>query len=141
MGVGGLASKPCVALLDALQRKALVHIGRLSVVEINPRLVEVLRGKGYTARCADFLACNGDLGMFDRIIMNPPFVQGEDIRHVQHARTLLASGGRLVAICAAGPRQEAALRPICDQWIPLPAGSFKEQGTNINAAIVVIDAE
>jgi hypothetical protein len=129
------------ALLDALQRKPLDYIGGLSVVEINPRLAEALQAKGYTVRCADFLACNGDLGKFDRIIMNPPFAHGEDIKHIEHARTLLAPGGRLVAICAAGPRQEAALQPACEQWIPLPAGSFHEQGTNVNAAIVVIDAE
>ena len=27
------------------------------------------------------------------------------------------------------------------EWIDAPAGLFKEQGTNVNAAIVVIDAE
>jgi hypothetical protein len=50
------------ALLDALQHKPLDYIGGLSVVEINPRLAEVLQAKGYTVRCADFLACNGELG-------------------------------------------------------------------------------
>jgi SAM-dependent methyltransferase len=128
-------------LLDALQRKPLDYIGGLSVVEINPRLAEVLQAKAYTVRCADFLACNGDLGKFDRIIMNPPFTHGEDVKHIEHAHKHLAPGGRLVAICAAGPRQEAALKPICEQWIPLPAGSFHEQGTNVNAAIVVLKAE
>jgi hypothetical protein len=129
------------ALLDALQRKPLDYIGGLSVVEINPHLARMLEAKGYSVRCADFLACNGDLGTFDRIIMNPPFTHGEDIKHIEHARTLLAPSGRLVAICAAGPRQQAALQPICNRWIPLPTGSFQEQGTNVNAALVVIDAE
>jgi hypothetical protein len=129
------------ALLDALQRKPLDYIGGLSVLEIDPRLAEALRAKGYTVRCADFLACNGELGKFDRIVMNPPFTHSEDIKHIEHAHKHLAPGGRLVGICAAGPRQEAALKPICEQWIPLPAGSFHEQGTNVYAAIVVIDAE
>ena len=48
---------------------------------------------------------NGELGTFDRIVMNPPFDHGADIRHIEHARGKLKPGGRLVAICAAGPRQ------------------------------------
>src|SRR5262249_50300561 len=129
------------ALLDALRRRPLGLIGGLSVVEINPLLAEALQAKGYTVRCADFLACRDNLGQFDRILMNPPFTHGEDIKHIEHARTLLAPGGRLVALCAAGPRQQAALQPVCEQWIPLPPGSFHEQGTNVNVALVVIDAE
>jgi hypothetical protein len=79
------------------------------------------------------------LGTFDRIVMNPPFANATDIRHIEHARGKLAPGGRLVAICAAGPRQREQLAPIAADWIELPAGSFKEQGTNVNAAIVVIE--
>ena len=29
----------------------------------------------------------------------------------------------------------------CSEWIDLPAGSFKEQGTNVNTAIVVFDVQ
>jgi len=35
---------------------------------------------------------------YDRIIMNPPFSNGRDIAHVQHAYSLLRPGGRLVAL-------------------------------------------
>lgn len=79
---------------------------------------------------------------FDRIVMNPPFVDGSDIRHIEHARQLLAPGGRLVAICAAGPRQQAKYRDsadTCVQWIALPPGSFAAVGTQVHTAIVVID--
>jgi 16S rRNA G1207 methylase RsmC len=89
---------------------------------------------------ADFLECNADrLGLFDSIVMNPPFKMGRDIKHIKHARTLLAPGGRLVAICANGPRQNEQLRPLADSWEVLPAGSFKESYTNVSAAIMVID--
>jgi hypothetical protein len=91
--------------------------------------------------CADFLEQNQDtIGLFDRIIMNPPFHNAEDVKHILHAATLLVPGGRLVAICAAGPRQAAAFkeRPDC-RWIDLPAGSFEASGTSVHAAIVVID--
>ena len=72
--------------------------------------------------------------------MDPPFERGADIEHIRNAYTKLKPGGRLVAICANGPRQRDELGELCTDWIDLPAGSFKEQGTNVNAAIVVIDS-
>lgn len=90
-------------------------------------------------KCADFLQCNGDLGKFDRILMNPPFADGQDIAHIKHAINFLNPGGRLVAICANGPRQQEQLQPLADEWIDLPAGSFKESGTMVNAAMLVIN--
>jgi hypothetical protein len=44
----------------------------------------------------------------------------------------------LVSLCAAGPKQRKALEPIADEWHDLPAGSFKSEGTNVSAAIVVM---
>lgn len=89
----------------------------------------------------DFLTMDAArLGPFDAIVMNPPFKMGADVRHVLHARALLAPGGRLVSIVAAGPRRESRLRPLSSEWIDLPAGSFKAEGTNVAAAVVVIDA-
>lgn len=88
----------------------------------------------------DFLAQTPErLGLFDVIAMNPPFKMWRDIKHINHARTFLAPGGRLVALCAAGPKQRAQLQPIADEWIDLPPGSFKSEGTNVEAAIVVFD--
>jgi len=78
--------------------------------------------------------------VFDRILMNPPFTHGADIPHILHARKFLTPGGRLVAICAAGPKQQAALQPLAVAWIDLPAGSFASEGTTVTTAIVVLDA-
>jgi protein-L-isoaspartate O-methyltransferase len=116
--------------------------GRLCAVEINRTLADHLRGEYPTTdvRCGDFLECNADLGMFDRILMNPPFDHGADIKHVEHARKFLKPGGRLVAIVAAGPREHQALVPIASDWIPLPDDTFKAEGTAVRTAIVVIDA-
>jgi hypothetical protein len=71
--------------------------------------------------------------------MNPPFANGSDIQHIQHALTFLEPGGRLVALVANGPRQREKLMPLASEWIDLPAGSFADQGTSVNVAIVVID--
>lgn len=90
----------------------------------------------------DFLAMDADRlgGLFDRVLMNPPFKQGRDIKHIEHARRLLAPGGRLVALCANRPRQQAKLRPAAIEWYPLPDGSFRSEGTNVAAAMAVFAA-
>ena len=82
-----------------------------------------------TSSCADFLVLNGELGQFDRIVMNPPFERGADIEHIRHAYAKLSPGGRLVAICAQRPAPAGgAGRALLRNWIDLPAGSFKETG-------------
>jgi phospholipid N-methyltransferase len=124
------------ALLDAISQDASV-----TAVEVNAALAESLRARYPRAevRCADFLALGEELGQFDRVVMNPPFGRGADIEHIRHAFRMLKPGGRLVAVCANGPRQQEVLGEICSAWIELPAGSFKEEGTNVNAAIVLIE--
>lgn len=90
---------------------------------------------------ADFLACDAQRlgGLFDAVLMNPPFKMGTDVKHILHARGLLAPGGRLVALCASGPKQHAKLKPIADNWEELSAGAFKSEGTSVAAAICVFD--
>lgn len=127
--------------------------GQLHAIEINRELALRLPSEFPLTKvhCADFLSCTPEgccstigedpspLGTFDRIVMNPPFANADDIKHIRHALTFLKPGGRLVAICAGGPRQEAALKPIADLWEPLPAGTFEESGTNVNTVLLVID--
>ena len=75
--------------------------------------------------------------------MNPPFEHGADIKHIVHARSLLKPGGRLVAICANGPRQNEMLRPLVDAcsgtWEELPAGTFT--GTGVRAVLLTLTGE
>ena len=88
----------------------------------------------------DFLQQDGNLGTFDRIVMNPPFTNGEDIKHIQHARTMLKPGGRLVALCANGSRQRTAFMDEAEHWEDLPTGSFSAEGTGVNVALMVLVA-
>ena len=115
--------------------------GEIVGVEINRSLAERISALGWDVRCADFLTLNGELGKFDRIVMNPPFANGQDIAHIKHALTMLKPGGRLVALCANGPKQREELEPLTEQWIDLEPGTFKESGTMVNAAMVVINGE
>jgi hypothetical protein len=126
------------ALLDALRRKPLDFMGGLTVVEVNRGLCDALTSKGYRVVCADFLACNGELGTFDRVLINPPFSNAQDIKHILHALAKLKPGGRLVALCANGPRQQEKLKPLAVEWHELPSGTF--EGTGVNAALLVIVA-
>ena len=116
-------------------------------VEVNPALAARLACTGLagTVRCADFLQCSAaaeDLGLFDVVLMNPPFAQGADIEHINHALTMLRPGGSLVALCANGPRQNASLRPMVEarggEWEDLPADTFKEEGTGVRVALITM---
>ena len=113
--------------------------GFIVAVEINHDLAKTLNDWADEIHCADFLSWSSPK-QFDRIVMNPPFENGADIKHILHALTMLAPGGRLVALCANGPRQHEQLKPMTDRWIPLPAGSFKQAHTNVNVALLVITA-
>lgn len=117
-------------------------------VEVSPRVQEALERRiiagGFRAssECRDFLEMDPEtVTPFDRVVMNPPFENGSDIRHILHARRFLKPGGKVVAICANGPRQNAQLRPIASYWRDLPPGSFKSSGTDVNTAMLVLDAE
>jgi protein-L-isoaspartate O-methyltransferase len=114
--------------------------GEVVAVEISRAMSEALQRRFpyVTLHQADFLECNGNLGLFDVILMNPPFAAGQDIKHILHAVKFLKPGGRLVAICANGPERHAKLKPLADEWHELPPDTFKESGTGVNTAMLVI---
>lgn len=124
------------AVFDFLQD----NLSNVRAVEINLNLVDMLRLSfpSVNVMGADFLTCDGNLGRFDRIVMNPPFENGADIEHIRHAMTMLNPGGRLVALCANGPRQREAFMDEAEHWEDLPAGSFKDSGTSVNVALMVL---
>lgn len=115
-------------------------------VEINAALGGRLDASRRAVVIGDFLKCTPETlwGSFDRILMNPPFANADDIRHIRHALGMLKPGGRLVAICANGPRQNAQLRPLVEQhggeWEDLPPDTFAESGTAVNTALFTLTA-
>lgn len=130
------------AIVDCLP----VLQGRIFCVEKNAQRAEVLRGKGYTVHCCDFLKYEA-LGAFDTIFMNPPFEESQDIDHIRHAYQCLASGGSLVSVVSEGPffrsdRKATAFRDWAKQagayTEQLPPGAFKESGTCVNARLIVV---
>jgi predicted RNA methylase len=127
-------------LVDAVDAIPGAHV---VAIERSVSLADNLRLRSNTSheiRCADFLEVSVvDIGAFDRVVMNPPFFKGEDIKHVEHALDFLKPGGRLVAIVAGGPRQEKAFRHRASEWEELPSGTF--EGTGVRAVLMAIDKE
>jgi predicted RNA methylase len=94
-GKGNLADA-----VRAVNSDAVIH-----VVEIAPKLRAILEAKGYHIAGQDFTGFAGEQDReerYDRVIMNPPFSNGQDADHVRRAFDLLKPGGRLVAITGEG---------------------------------------
>jgi len=127
-------------LYRAIRFRSSAHV---TLVEVAPQcFAELYRGTETDDACQlvqdDFLTCNADrLGTFDRILMNPPFKMGRDKKHIDHAMKLLRPGGRIVSLCYAGPRQQAAFKNVNGwTWIDLEPGSFRSEGTGASVAMI-----
>jgi len=115
----------------------------LDLIEIDPKLCSILKASGFEVSCRDFLAasmpvCPDSEDGHDRVLMNPPFSKGQDVAHILHALKFLKPGGRLVALCANGPRQQAELRSLATIWEELPGDTFADQGTGVRAVLMVV---
>lgn len=84
---------------------------------------------------------------YDCIIANPPFAKKQDIRHVRKMFDMLKPKGRMVAITGTGWRTNEDLTTTeFRNWLYttkheielIPAGTFKESGTNIPTLILSI---
>lgn len=133
------------AILDAVA--VAEPAATLKTYEINGTLSEILNLKGYDTTQCDFLSVE-PYEMADKILMNPPFENLQDIAHIQHAFNFLKAGGRLVAVMSPSAffrsdKKSAAFRAwfeslggVADD---LPEGSFKSSGTNVATKIIILD--
>ena len=133
--------------LGAIADRLPVSRDTITCIEKNQARADELIKKGYSTFCDDFLQRTGLVA--DTIYMNPPFEQGQDIDHVQHAYKLLAHVGTLVSVMSEGPffRGDSKAKAF-REWFQeiggysevLPPGSFQESGTGVNARLVVLQA-
>lgn len=95
----------------------------------------------------DFLTVTGDR-IYDRVIMNPPFSNQQDMRHVRHAADFVAPGGRLVAIMSPSfmfrtTKVASEFRDWLDEHphdiTALPDGSFNVSGTGVRTDLLTVD--
>lgn len=121
----------------------------VDAVEFDPGHAAALKEGGYarTVSVADFLTLPAE-PRFDRVVMNPPFTRGTDVRHVRHALDWLRPDGLLVAVmshatayqCGKAARFRALVAERGGTVHPLPAGAFAESGTGVRSLIVTIPA-
>lgn len=125
---------------------------RLYVVELQPTLQGVLKAKGFHVVGSDFLEPLGLDSPVDRIVMNPPFENGQDIDHVCRAFGFLAPKGRLVSVMSQGPFFRSNSKAIAFRnWFAevggeregLPGDAFKGAAvfrqTGVNCCLVTIN--
>ena len=121
-------------------------------VEINPDMYQKLEGKPYPVLLADFLTVTRDSLPFsvNRVIMNPPFHNYQDIAHIYHAYDLMQNDGILVSIVSESPFFRADKKAVffrsfledhCAETVKLDAGAFHESGTEIRSRIITIRKE
>lgn len=142
MSVGLLSLEPSAGR-GAIAKRL---IGPVSCIELDPRNVCLLVAEGFNVTEGDFLEMEA-LPIYDRVVMNPPFMKQADIKHVSHAVKFLKPSGRLVAVMSASvtfrdnklTRDFRAMVDAKGGYITaLPEGSFKSSGTMVNTVIVVI---
>lgn len=106
---------------------------RTICVEISDLHCQILKAKGYATVQADFLKFTSD-NPFDRIVMNPPFSEGRWHAHLQHAASMLAADGRLVAILPASAKGKPVLEGFDLQWSAIMENQFA--GTSVDVVIL-----
>jgi hypothetical protein len=132
------------AILDLLPNK-----NNIVAVEIDKRNLAELKAKGYNPIWKDFLKVSGLL--VDRVVMNPPFSNFQDVKHVCHALDMLKVGGILVAVINENTLYRSE-HPDCKPYmerimaykpeiIILDEGTFAESDTMIRTAILKIKKE
>lgn len=133
-------------IIDAIRQQ---HGQGVEVDAIEPvgRLRDILEAKGHTLAGRDIMEHEGQ---YDRVVMNPPFENRQDVDHVRKAYDLLKPGGKIVAIMSEGPffgsdKKASEFR----DWLSdkgssekNPEGSFKtteaERHTGVATRTVVI---
>lgn len=117
-------------------------------VELHPARAEKARRTGFLVLEGDFLTMPFPEAPFDRVVMNPPFAVAGDaqayITHIEHAFTLLRPGGRLVSVAPMGftfrkDKRSAAFLSRVGYWEPLPVDAFRESGTGVRCALLVME--
>jgi len=121
---------------------------KLECVEINYTLRDYLAAQGFLLVGVDFMEfLPPDECRYDYVVMNPPFENHQDMRHIRHAYECLSPGGKVVSVISTGPffNSDGESVGFCC-WLEenggysydLPPGSFNHSGSGVNTRIVVI---
>ncbi|WP_162590376.1 methyltransferase [Variovorax sp. RA8] len=133
----------------ALRAAAIVGAQNVTACEFLDRNVAKLKAAGLTDVIhGDFLATD-PAPIYDAVIMNPPFGNLQDVRHVEHAARFLKPDGVLIAITSPSYQHRntaaaTAFRDFMDaaqaDAEDIPAGTFRESGTEVATVLLKMDA-
>ncbi|WP_274558143.1 class I SAM-dependent methyltransferase [Streptomyces spiramyceticus] len=115
-------------------------------IEIDPDRAEYLRASGYSrsVTTGDFLQ-QPVTRSYERALLNPPFANQQDIRHVIRAERFVKPGGLVVAVMSAGitfrndkvsTDFRARIREARGTIDELPEEAFKHSGTSMRTVLV-----
>ena len=133
------------AIIDAIHRSCSSVI--VDCFELMPENKEILSKKDRIRIIGDdFYECDS-IGMYDKILANPPFSKNQDIKHLMKMYEHINEGGVIVAITS--DHWRISKEKICtdfSEWLnsiggevyDIDEGSFKESGTSIKTSVVVI---
>ena len=147
IGEGEIALEPSAGQ-GRIVRHLMARGAMVDAVEIDPENCKALRAIP-DIRCVceqDFLEyAKVDAAQYDAVVMNPPFANNQDIKHIHAAWQFVRPGRRLIAICSEGPffRQDgtakefrAWLEEIGADAVKLPDDTFRESGTGVATRII-----
>jgi hypothetical protein len=130
-----------------LLREQLGDQALIECCELMPEHHDLLVAQGWKVVVRDFLQCHR-YAFYTRIVANPPFTRGQDMRHVRHMYALLASGGRMVSVMSAH-HLTAQVEPFISfrAWLDgvgatqevFPESTFEELGIDVKTVVVTID--
>jgi predicted RNA methylase len=133
----------------ALSAAEVVGKNNVTCHELMPRNVKHLQGLGFSVdECKDFLQVV-PTPVFDRVLLNPPFSQGKDMAHIEHALKFLKPGGRLGAIASTSwQTAKNAKSSAFRAWVKnhavtveqIDRGAFKASGTEVPTVMLVLQA-
>lgn len=126
-------------------------VGKNNVIcyELLPENVAKLRAKGFGVFEGDFLESNPS-PIYDRVLMNPPFGNQADMRHVEHASKWMNEDGLLCAIVSTSyTSKRSAVADKFREFMEMAgsvvenidAGVFKDSGTNVPTVMICIDSK
>lgn len=131
------------AIARAISRRS--SMAHITAVEIDPTFHVKLKECCHQVAICDFLCWDGS-GLYDAVVMNPPFTNCQDVKHVREAWEYLRPGGSLTAITSPGWTFRSDR--LCTEfraWLEadggfdtreLDAGAFSESGTDIRTVMI-----
>jgi Methyltransferase small domain len=110
---------------------------RTKAIEISSLRCEVIKAKGFDVECYDFIEWSKQTkDRYDKIIMNPPFDQGQWNAHIKQAASLVNPNGKLIAILPTSAKNKLELDGFEIKW----HGPYDNQFSGTSIAVIILEA-